>query len=129
MDTKTKYWLELAEYDLETAQAMLECQRFIYVGFMCHQSIEKVLKAYWQQTFDTMPPKTHNLAFLIEKSNLLSMVPAPLNDIIDELDPLNIQCRYPEYKDKIYRVMNADYSLKILISTRELFTWLKQKLS
>jgi hypothetical protein len=35
MDTKTKYWLELAEYDLETARAMLD-QRFIYVGPPIH---------------------------------------------------------------------------------------------
>lgn len=129
MDIKTKYWLEIAEYDLETAQAMLDSRRFIYVGFMCHQSIEKVLKAYWQQTLKTIPPKTHNLAFLIEKLNLLSIIPATLNDIIDELDPLNIQCRYPEYKDQIYRVMNADFSMKILILTREFFSWVKQKLS
>lgn len=129
MDTKVKYWLELAEYDLETAQAMFDSQRFLYVGFMCHQSVEKVLKAHWQQTLGTMPPKTHNLAFLIEKVNLLSVIPAPLNDIIDELDPLNIQCRYPEYKDQMYRVMNAEYSLKVLLSTKEMFSWLKQKLS
>lgn len=129
MDSKINYWLELAEYDLETAQVMLDSQRFIYVGFMCHQSIEKILKAYWQQTFKELPPKTHNLAYLIEKLKLLPMMTASLNEIIDELDPLNIQCRYPEYKDQVYLAMNAEYSLKILLSTRELFAWLKQKLS
>lgn len=37
MDEKVAYWLDLAEYDLETAMAMLETKRFLYVGFMCHQ--------------------------------------------------------------------------------------------
>lgn len=39
------YWIEIAKYDLETAEAMLKSKRYLYVGFMCHQSIEKILKA------------------------------------------------------------------------------------
>lgn len=35
------YWIEIAKYDLETAEAMLKSKRYLYVGFMCHQSIEK----------------------------------------------------------------------------------------
>jgi len=33
------YWIELSDYDLETASAMLQTQRYLYVGFMCHQVI------------------------------------------------------------------------------------------
>ena len=42
---KVSYWLDLAEYDLDTAKAMLKSRRYLYVGFMCHQVIEKALKA------------------------------------------------------------------------------------
>jgi HEPN domain-containing protein len=42
---KVRYWLEMAEYDLETARVMLKGQRFLYVGFMCHQVIGKSLMA------------------------------------------------------------------------------------
>jgi HEPN domain-containing protein len=42
MDEKVKYWVELAEYDLETAKAMLKSKRYLYVGFNCHQTIENV---------------------------------------------------------------------------------------
>ncbi len=66
MDQKLLYWIEISDYDLETARAMLDKRRFLYVGFMCHQSIEKVMKAYWQFKKKTHPPKTHNLAFLFE---------------------------------------------------------------
>ena len=45
MNNKSSYWLELADYDLETARAMLQTGRYLYVGFMCHQVIEKALKA------------------------------------------------------------------------------------
>ena len=51
---KVKYWLELAEYDLETAKVMLNGGRYLYVGFMCHQVIEKILT----EKSDPPPTKT-----------------------------------------------------------------------
>lgn len=42
------YWIERAEYDLETAKAMQQTGRYLYVGFMCQQTVEKALKAYRQ---------------------------------------------------------------------------------
>ena len=35
METKIKYWIDLSDYDLETADAMLNSKRYLYVGFMC----------------------------------------------------------------------------------------------
>jgi HEPN domain-containing protein len=45
-DEKVKYWIDLAEYDLKkkTARAMLKTKRYLYVAFICHQVIEKMLK-------------------------------------------------------------------------------------
>jgi hypothetical protein len=34
MEEKVKYWIELSDYDLETAEAMLKSKRFLYVGLM-----------------------------------------------------------------------------------------------
>lgn len=45
MTNKIKYWIELSDYDIITAEALFKSQRFLYVGFMCHQTIEKVFKA------------------------------------------------------------------------------------
>lgn len=52
---KTAYWLDCADYDLQTAQAMLQTKRFLYVGFMCHQAIEKGLKAVFVQQQPSAP--------------------------------------------------------------------------
>jgi len=41
MNDKAKYWIDIADYDIETAKAMLVSKRYLYVGFMCHQAIEK----------------------------------------------------------------------------------------
>jgi len=40
MKEKVRYWVELSDYDFDTAIAMLKTGRYLYVGFMCHQSIE-----------------------------------------------------------------------------------------
>lgn len=40
------YWFTLADYDLKTSEVMFNGRRYLYVGFMCHQVIEKALKGY-----------------------------------------------------------------------------------
>jgi len=34
---KVAYWLDIANYDLDTAEAMHQTGRWLYVAFMCHQ--------------------------------------------------------------------------------------------
>jgi len=47
MIEKIRYWTDLSEYDFDTALLMLNGGKYLYVGFMCHQSVEKILKAYY----------------------------------------------------------------------------------
>lgn len=49
MESKISYWVELSDYDIETAEAMFRTRRYLYVGFMCHQTIEKAFKAYFHK--------------------------------------------------------------------------------
>jgi HEPN domain-containing protein len=44
---KYEYWLDIANYDLETASAMLAGSRWLYVVFMCQQAIEKLVKGLY----------------------------------------------------------------------------------
>ena len=67
---KVTYWLDIADYDLDTAEAMYQTGRWLYVAFMCHQCIEKTLKAYWCATQPNDPPYTHNHMRLSEGSGL-----------------------------------------------------------
>ena len=72
---RSGYWIELAEYDLETAKALLQTGRYLYVGFMCQQVVEKALKATIAK-HGAFPPKTHDLVHLAELANL--------GDLLDE---------------------------------------------
>jgi len=67
---KVKYWIDIANYDLVTAQAMLTSKRYLYVGFMCHQAVEKILKAYFTKEKKETPPFIHNLKSLSNKSEI-----------------------------------------------------------
>jgi HEPN domain-containing protein len=44
---KYEYWLETAQYDLDTAKAMFESGRWLYAVFMCQQAVEKLSKALY----------------------------------------------------------------------------------
>lgn len=129
MNEKTRYWFEVAEYDLETARVVLTGKRFLYVGFMCHQAVEKALKGWFCDTKEETPPFTHNLALLAQKGGLLNEMTEEQRNFIDVLDPLNIEARYPTHKEKLLKSLNQERCMKILAQTEELITWIKQKLS
>ena len=78
----------MSDYDFETAEAMLHAKRYLYVGFMCHQVIEKILKAYWSHTLEEPPLKIHSLSRLAEKSGLDKAMSEEQLDFIDMLEPL-----------------------------------------
>jgi len=70
-DKKIKFkppeeWMRQAEYDIKTAEIMLEAGRYIYAIFMAHLSLEKALKGIYMQVIKTEPPRTHNLILLQE---------------------------------------------------------------
>lgn len=128
MDEKIKYWTDLSEYDIETAEAMLTSRRFLYVGFMCHQSIEKILKAYFTKTKSDSAPFTHSLSYIAKKAELYDLFSDEQKVFMDLLEPLNIEARYPADKDRIFNSLTYDKCTEILIKTRELQIWIKEKL-
>lgn len=125
---KTQYWTELAEYDIETARAMLDTKRLLYVGFMCHQAVEKILKAYFAKHYEEHPPKTHNLRILAKKTNIFQALDENQNNLINTLEPLNIEARYPTDKERLLKSLTPEKCDKIISSTKEFLEWTKAKL-
>ena len=129
MNEKTiKYWVDLSNYDLETADAMLKTKRFLYVGFMAHQTIEKILKAYFVKIRDEVPLYTHNLLMLAEKLELKDKFSEDQMSLLEKLMPLNIEARYPKYKEQLLKNLTQEKCEAILKETKELQKWIKKKL-
>jgi HEPN domain-containing protein len=63
-------WVDQARYDLDTARAMLDASRYIYVLFCCQQAIEKALKAKILGQTGELPPRIHNLVKLAEAAEI-----------------------------------------------------------
>lgn len=108
---------------------MLSGRRYLYVGFMCHQVIEKALKASTWAMTGTEPEYTHALARLLRLSRLNEDIPDALAGLIDVLEPLNIEARYPTHKARLMESLTHDRSEEILRQTTEMFAWIKSKLS
>lgn len=125
---KIKYWVELSEYDLTTAKAMLKTKRYLYVGFMCHQSIEKLLKAVFIKINSSTPPFTHSLIDLANKASIYEEFTSVQKDFLDFMQPLNIQARYPTDKEKIFKTLNYKKCEEIIKETKRLSKWIKTKL-
>lgn len=128
MNDNVTYWVEISDYDFETAKAMLETKRYLYVGFMCHQVIEKILKAYWSKVLEELPLKIHTLSRLAEKTELDKLMSEEQLDFIDELEPLNIEARYPSYKERLARSLSAEHCKELIEQTYDLQLWIKSKL-
>lgn len=60
-------WLRQADYDMDTANYMYTGGRYMYTAFLCHLAVEKALKGIYQKKLGSIPPRTHNLLYLMEK--------------------------------------------------------------
>ncbi len=127
MDYKEKidYWLDMADYDLLSAKAMLDAKRFLYVGFLCHQVAEKCLKAYFWHTRESEPPFTHNLLLLAEQSKFNDKADGKHFSLFDQLMPLNIQARYPEDKELLLKALTLKRCESFYQDTEEFYKWIK----
>ena len=130
MDTQEKinYWLDIAHYDLESAKAMLKTKRFLYVGFLCHQVVEKCLKAYFWHSRKAEPPYTHNLLVLSEDSEFDNRAEESHFTLFNELMPLNIQARYPDDKELLLDSLDDKKCKDIYKRTENFYIWIKRLL-
>lgn len=124
-EEKVEYWLDIASYDLGTAESMLRSGRYLYVAFMCQQSIEKSLKAYHIKKHGKEAPPSHNLSYL---ANLISLeMDEPSFSFLDRLTAFYIQARYPAYKEKLSEAVDEAEARDFLRQTKEVFEWLQSQ--
>ncbi|OIO76267.1 MAG: DNA-binding protein [Elusimicrobia bacterium CG1_02_37_114] len=120
-----KEWLRQSDYDIETAEFMFDGGKYFYAVFMCHLSIEKALKGMYKHIFKDVPPKTHNLIYLIEKIKI--DIPGELYDFVFILNRVSVPTRYPDDLKKIMKDYNKQKVKEILKKSKDLLKWLKTK--
>jgi len=120
----TSNWIALADYDIETAYQMLSTGRYLYVVFLCHLALEKLLKAHVAEVTQTVPIKTHDLIYLVKKSGI--NLPENHLDFIGKINTASIPTRYPDDLQRALKEYPKSVAKEYLTQTTELLEWLKQ---
>lgn len=110
---------------METAEFMYSGKRYFYTIFMCHLSVEKALKGLYQEKLQKVPPKTHNLIYLLDKIG--SKPDDKMGKMIARLNEAHITTRYPEEIDKLKSDFTQGVTEPLLVQTREILEWIKKQ--
>ncbi|GHT46052.1 DNA-binding protein [Bacteroidia bacterium] len=127
MTTEDKYseWFFQSDYDLETAEYMLNSGRTVYCLFMCHLSLEKALKGLYLKRLNEIPPKLHDLRYLINKISL--EVSDEHFEFLATINSLSIATRYPSDLRGLIAVYSTEQTASILQQTKIVQQWIKQQ--
>lgn len=124
MKKETRNWLDMVEYDLATAKQMFNTGRYVYVIFMCHLAIEKALKAIVCEETDKIPPKTHDLIYLITLGRV--NLSGNLLDFVGIINNAGIVTRYPEDLSELVHNYPEEIAGKYLNTALEVIECIKQ---
>ncbi|MBZ0177745.1 MAG: HEPN domain-containing protein [Melioribacteraceae bacterium] len=121
------YWLESAEHDLETSDTLFEADKYDWSLFIGHLVLEKLLKAVFVKNNENkIPPKVHNLVRLAELS--LIELDEERKVLLDKINDFNVEARYPEYKNELYKTCTKEFAEENRNHIKELYQWLKSQL-
>jgi HEPN domain-containing protein len=120
----TVNWIALADYDIETARHMFTTERYLYVIFLCHLALEKILKAHVAEFTQSVPIKTHDLIYLVKKCEL--ELPEKYLEFIGKINTASIPTRYPDDLQRSLKEYPKSVAKDYLSQTVELIEWLKR---
>jgi len=115
-------WAAQSLYDIETAKAMLDAGRYLYVLFCCQQAVEKMLKALIAKRTRELPPRLHNLMRLAEVASLT--IPEDTAHLFRRLTDFYIASRYPEELEAATWNVDAAQVQQTYVATEEVLRWL-----
>jgi HEPN domain-containing protein len=128
MKARTKHWLDSSEYDLKVARNLLKTQSNVYVVFICHLAIEKLLKALVVEVTDlNEPPHIHSLNRLTELAKIVDDLSNDQKEFLSELTRMQSATRYAD-ELHTYRSFTRKVAEEYLSKTKAMHKWFKKKL-
>ena len=125
---KTKYWLDLAADDLSVADLLFKGKKRLHMAFFCHLAAEKALKAAIAHNTEKIPPKIHDLLKLAKFGEIYDCLTEEQLSLLEELTPLNIDARYPAFKESIELFLTIERCKKFYDETEAFLCWIKSAL-
>ena len=100
----------------------------LYVGFMCHQAIEKAPKGcFVTRKPEEELPYIHKLMRLAILCGLSDEMSEEQLDLLDMLSPLNIEARYPLQKARLLASLTVSRYEQMIQETEVLYQWIRKK--
>lgn len=125
---RVEKWLDIVAEDLSVADDLYKTGHWLYTCFMCHQVIEKTLKAYWCVCRDDDPPFLHDHKKIAQGCGLFTKMSEEQKNFLALIRDMYIEARYQEYKDVVARSLSRESTAKILDKTIQLYSWILEKL-
>ena len=123
IEKQIDYWIQGAENDLTTADLLIREKRILHGLFFCHLVIEKIVKAHVIKTTGEAAPRSHNLIYLSEKTNLSFDEETEI--FLGVLMKYQLQGRYPDYNPVLPDIVKVNGYFE---KTKNLYRWLREKL-
>lgn len=123
INKQIEYWIKGADDDLLTAELLIREKRILHGLFFCHLVIEKAIKAHVVKTSGEVAPRSHNLIYLSEKTDLVFDDETEI--FMGILMKYQLQGRYPDYDPVLPDILKVNEYFE---KTKTLLQWLKEKL-
>lgn len=118
-------------FRITTLKQLLPCSIAggIYMSASCViKPLKKIFKAYYTFLTSETAPFSYSLFYLAKKGKFYDEFSEDQKDFIDEIEPLNIEARYPSNKERLLKSLTYEKCLDIIEKTKALQQWIKGKL-
>ena len=122
-----KFWLDQADDDCEAVYTLFNGKKYLQSLFFAHLVIEKICKGLWiQHNQSNIPPKTHNLNFLMSQTQL--KLSDKQNEFLLNLNRFQLEGRYPDYISNMQKICTKEFTYEMITRTKEIKEWLQENM-
>jgi HEPN domain-containing protein len=127
LEDRIQYWIVISDKDLTVGHTLFNGGHYSYVGFMCQQVVEKILKGCYVKVNQKVPPFTHDSELLARKSGIWDLLTTEQKTFVNSVTLYNIEARYPgEGCVPIQEELTKEQALEMLEQTNNLQQWIKK---
>ena len=118
-----QYWVRNSKRDWKRAGLHFKNNDYVFSLYCVHLCLEKICKAIWVEKHkENHPPRIHNLVYLLEESDIA--ISDEHKDFLLVLNDFQLEGRYPDYKEKIYRYCKRKIASKYIAQSIIVKRWL-----
>ena len=123
INKQIEYWKSGSVNDIDTAELLIKNNKLLNGLFFCHLVLEKIIKAHVVLATKNVPPKSHDLLYLLKKTELI--LESGDTEFLGLMMKYQLEGRYPEYYPM---PPSREKSNEYLSRTKDLLKCLKKKL-